>query len=50
LLVGEPTRSDVGAEQEGSMLASPAASVHEADIQDRDGAVPLLASICRSFP
>ena len=27
-----------------------AASVHAADIQDRDGAVPLLASIRRAFP
>ena len=27
-----------------------AATVHEADIQDRDGAVPLLASIRSSFP
>ena len=27
-----------------------AATVHEADIQDRDGAVPLLASIRRPFP
>ena len=27
-----------------------AATVHEADIQDRDGAVPLLASVRRPFP
>ncbi len=27
-----------------------AASVHEADVQDRDGAVPLLASIRHAFP
>lgn len=27
-----------------------AATVHEADIQDRDGAVPLLAAIRRPFP